>query len=208
MQGRFVGGKVEKRSTWGNTKTFRLQNSEVISKYKVIVNKIYVNRHSTLVSLRKVSRLPFWYTEQKIWMSKYPTSVGTSGVRTVLSMLQSRIKVLGMYTNFGRKRLPTHRILYGFPTMVIFAKEHNLKSGSLLNINYGISSNSGSFSQHSVASVLNASTITVDTIYPRYSPLKHKHDVKEIENMFVATINLLKIRKCVSSEDQKGSEYN
>jgi len=32
------------------------------------------------------------------------------------------------------------------------------------------------------------------------------HDVKEIENMFVATINLLKIRKCVSSEDQKGSE--
>lgn len=26
--------------------------------------------------------------------------------------------------------------------------------------------------------------------------------------MFVATINLLKIRKCVSSEDQKGSEYN
>ena len=34
------------------------------------------------------------------------------------------------------------------------------------------------------------------------------HDVKEIENMFVATINLLKIRKCVSSEDQKGSEYN
>jgi len=31
------------------------------------------------------------------------------------------------------------------------------------------------------------------------------HDVKEIENMFVATRNLLKIRKCVSSEDQKGS---
>jgi hypothetical protein len=57
VQGTYGNGYIEKKTTWGNSKPFRLQKHASLPRYKLAIDYIGIYRRSTLISIQKKPRV-------------------------------------------------------------------------------------------------------------------------------------------------------
>ena len=153
--GLYTKGYLEIRSVWANSKPFLNEPQVIIPSHKNSISDIQLYRKSTLIKLAKTLQIPLWRRNQKLRLKSPPNLSGSSGVRTVSSLLSTKICSIQMDRDINIQKTNVSHVHLGYTTIVIFDSQHKLQRGTEVQFVYPTLRDSR-FTQSGTVSILNS----------------------------------------------------